>query len=124
MEEEHKEGVGMLLSKTAKRSLLEWTRVSSSIITARFKSRVRPISNIQCYAPVETSTEKTKEKFYGLLNTTIATIKKRDTIILMGNLNAKIGRYNKGIEQIMANMHQEKEMITENTLFNYVETTT
>jgi hypothetical protein len=66
MEEEHKEGVGMLLSKTAKRSLLEWTRVSSRIITARFKSRVRQISNIQCYAPVETSTEETKEKFYGL----------------------------------------------------------
>jgi hypothetical protein len=42
----------------------------------------------------------------------------------MGDLNAKIGRDNKGIEQIMANMHQEKEMITENALFNYVETTT
>jgi hypothetical protein len=66
----------MLLSKRAKRSLLEWTPVSSRIITARFKSRVRPISIIQCYAPTETSPEETKEKFYGLLNTTIAKIRK------------------------------------------------
>jgi hypothetical protein len=73
---------------------------------------------------METSAEETKEKFYGQLDTTIAKIKKRDIIIPMGDLNAKIGRDNKGIEQIMANMHQEKEIIMKNTLLNYVETTT
>jgi hypothetical protein len=35
-EEEHIKGVGILLSKRAKRSLLEWEPVSSRIITARF----------------------------------------------------------------------------------------
>jgi endonuclease/exonuclease/phosphatase family metal-dependent hydrolase len=61
---------------------------------------VRPISIIQCYAPTETSAEETKEEFYGLLNTTLAKIKKMD-IILMGDLNAKIGKDNIGTEQIM-----------------------
>jgi hypothetical protein len=37
-EEEHKQGVGMLLSNMAKRSLLEWAPVSSRIFTARFES--------------------------------------------------------------------------------------
>jgi exonuclease III len=90
----------MLLSKRAKRSLLEWTPVSSRIITARFKSRERPISVIQCYAPTKTSAEETKEKFYGLLNT-VTKIKKRDIIIVMGDLNVKIGIDDKGIEQII-----------------------
>jgi hypothetical protein len=83
----------------AKRSLLERTPVSSRIITERLKSRVRPVSIIQCYAP--TSVDETEETFCGILNTTVAKIKKRDIITLMGDLNAKIGRDNKGIEQIV-----------------------
>jgi hypothetical protein len=55
----------MLLSQRAKRSLLEWTPVSNRIITARFKSRERPVSIIQCYAPTETLAEETKEEIYG-----------------------------------------------------------
>jgi hypothetical protein len=79
----------MLLSKRPKKSLLEWTPVPSRIITARFKSRGRPISIIQCYAPTETLADETKEKLYGLLNTTIAKIKKKGYHYLNGRFKCK-----------------------------------
>jgi exonuclease III len=46
-----REGVGILMDKEAKRSLIEWRPISSRIIVARFKTTIRNITMIQCYAP-------------------------------------------------------------------------
>lgn len=47
--------VGILLTKSAARCLLFWQPISGRIFTARFKSHIRNISLIQCYAPTEVS---------------------------------------------------------------------
>ena len=47
----HKHGVGLLLSKDAAKSLIEWEPVSERIITARFTSKGRNITIIHCCAP-------------------------------------------------------------------------
>jgi hypothetical protein len=44
---EHKNGVGLLLSKTARRSLIEWEPISDRIMTASFRSLNCNISIIQ-----------------------------------------------------------------------------
>jgi hypothetical protein len=51
----HQEGVGFILSKKAKQSMIDWKPVSSRIIVARFKSNVRNVTVIQCYALTEES---------------------------------------------------------------------
>ena len=56
----HMHCVGLILSKDAARSLLEWEPVPERIITARFASKGRDITIIQCYAP--TNLAETEEK--------------------------------------------------------------
>ena len=60
----HERGVGLILSKDATQSLLEWEPVSERVIRARFNSRWRQVTVIQCYAPTNEASEETKENFY------------------------------------------------------------
>ncbi|XP_047117394.1 uncharacterized protein LOC124798156 [Schistocerca piceifrons] len=97
----HKNGVGLLLPKSSKKSLLEWKPVSERIITARFKTNVRYVTVIQCYAPTEIAKGELKDAFYTELNGVLRQINSRDIKILMGDLNAKVGSENEGLEHIM-----------------------
>lgn len=99
--EEHAEGVGLLLSKNAKKSLLEWKPISSRIIHARFKSNVRNISLIQCYAPTEDADSENKDQFYSLLTSTVLKVPKQDILIVMGDMNSKVGADNTQFEAVM-----------------------
>ncbi len=94
-------GVGIILCKETKKSLLEWHPVSDRIITARLQARVRNITIVQCYAPTEPSTLEDKEAFYSALNATFTNIKKSDITILMGDFNAKVGNNNENVEHVM-----------------------
>jgi hypothetical protein len=47
------EGVGMLLSKRAKCSLIDWKPVSERLMSARFKARSRNVTIVQLSAPTE-----------------------------------------------------------------------
>lgn len=97
-EKKHEYGVGILLTRNARNSLLDWQSVSDRIITARFKSRVRNITLIHCYAPTNAAELDKKEAFYEQLSTTMRTIPKGDIVICMGDYNAQIGNNNRCIE--------------------------
>ena len=65
-----REGVGILMDKEAKRSLIEWRPVLSRIIVARFKTTIRNIMMIQCYAPTMVAEEDERQEFYVQLSGT------------------------------------------------------
>jgi len=55
---EHSRGIGFLLSKKAKESLLGYKPVSAHVMLARFAGTSHNLSIVQVYAPTEDSTEK------------------------------------------------------------------
>ncbi|KAI8115934.1 LINE-1 reverse transcriptase like protein [Lucilia cuprina] len=61
-------GVAFLLSGIARRALIDWKPHSDRIITARFRTRARNMTCIQCYAPTETSDSAVKDEFYSNLS--------------------------------------------------------
>jgi hypothetical protein len=56
---------------------------------------------IQCYAPTEFAEDIEKQEFYVQLSNTIKRQKKKDIIIVGGDLNEKVGQENEGLEQVM-----------------------
>ena len=91
----------MILSKNARRSLVEWNPQSDRILLARFRTPARNICIVQCYAPTEVADMERKENFYEEFNRTLMKIHRGGTIMLMGDFNAKVGDKNEGCERIM-----------------------
>ena len=58
----------MLMDKEANRSLIEWHPISTRIIVARFKTTIRNIVMIQCYAPTAAAEQAERREFYVQLN--------------------------------------------------------
>ena len=100
-EGKHEYGVGLILSKAMKKSLIEWTAVSERIITARLNTRLRKLTIVQCYATTNVAAYEEKVAFYGLLESTLHHIKQSDIVILLGDLNAKIVADNSGVKNVM-----------------------
>jgi hypothetical protein len=100
-DDEHRNGVGLLLTKKASRSLMEWEPISERILKARFYSKFRKVSIIQCYAPTNAADQEAKTDFYEHLQNVLDGVPRRDIIIVLGDFNAKVGGDNTGREIIM-----------------------
>lgn len=94
-------GVGLLLSPTAKKALIQHKAISERLISARFRSKLRNITVLQCYAPTEPDDDETKNNFYELLETTMCSIPGGDIKILIGDFNAKVGNNNSNLKSVM-----------------------
>lgn len=88
---------------TAQRALIGWEAHRTRIITASFKTKERRINMnvIQCCGPTNDSAEDMKDAFYNQLQAVVQRMPERDIIILMADLNAKIGSDNTGYEEVM-----------------------
>lgn len=100
-ESQSERGVGLLLTAKAKKSLLHWNPVSDRIITARLSASPRNVTMVQVYAPTNPSADDVKAEFYASLSRTLDQIPRGDVIILLGDLNAKVGSNNNGWETAM-----------------------
>ncbi|XP_071153458.1 craniofacial development protein 2-like [Mytilus edulis] len=61
---QHHEGVAIIIKKGIERTLLEWKPISSRIIMARFKGKQINITLFQWYAPTNAADEENKDVFY------------------------------------------------------------
>ena len=97
----HHEGVAIIMKKGMEKYLMEWKPVNSRIIQARLKGRQSNLSIIQCYAPTNDSNDRDKEAFYEQLQATFENVHCRDFLLVMGDLNAKVGSDNLNFERVM-----------------------
>nr|XP_025037115.1 craniofacial development protein 2-like [Pelodiscus sinensis] len=98
---QHQEGVGIIMDIQAKKSLLGWEPVNSRIIRARLFSIYAKTTIIQSYALTEQATEEEKDLFSSKLQEQIDKIPHHNVLIIMGDLNAKVGLDNEGYKSCM-----------------------
>jgi len=82
---------------------MEWEPMDGRIITARINAKIQKITIIQCYAPTNNAEPYEKEEFCNKLQAVVDNAPNRDTLIVMGDFNAMVGRDNGSIERIMGN---------------------
>ena len=89
-----RQGVGLVLSKAVRNSLISYTPISERIITARLHSRHINLSVVVAYAPTEDAMDGVKDEFYQQLSGAFDELPGHDVKFLLGDFNARIGRDN------------------------------
>ncbi|XP_012552626.1 uncharacterized protein LOC105842911 [Bombyx mori] len=90
-ETESKNGTGILVSRKLRHFVTGCNPINDRIMTIRINGNPLPLNIIQVYAPTAQSTKEDIEDFYGILQTTIESISKREILMIQGDWNAKIG---------------------------------
>ena len=101
--ETHQSGVALMLSRQASNSLIDWEGHGDRILRASFRSSRQRLhlDIILVYAPTNEADEDTKEQFYARLTAVLDQRPRRNMVIVMGDLNAKVGDDNEGYETVM-----------------------
>ena len=94
----HERGVGVIIDQKISKRLLGYWAISDRVLMMRIKGKPFDISVIQLYAPTADSSEEEIDLFYEQLDEAKRQCKSQDVIIVMGDLNAKVG--NEEIEQV------------------------
>ena len=84
-------GVAVLLSERLGRCLKEWKCVDERILKIRLKIEGRWLTVIQVYAPTDDSSREVKAEFFGRLQETVGSVARGDVLVVMGDLNARVG---------------------------------
>ena len=71
---------------------MNYSAVSSRIMSIRIKANPMNISIIQIYAPTTTHEDQEIEDFYEIIEEEISKTPKKDFLIIQGDWNAKVGK--------------------------------
>lgn len=85
-------GVGFYVNEKLRNNIIQFLPVNGRIAVLRLKMNKCYISFINVYAPTEGSEQDQKDNFYDTLNKICEEIPKKDEIILLGDVNAQVGK--------------------------------
>ena len=85
-------GTGFILLKNKQHYVIVFELYNEHLCKLRMKGKYNNITLINVYAPTEDNTEETKEQFYDNLQYLVDKIPKIDTIIILGDVNAELGK--------------------------------
>ncbi|XP_071145171.1 craniofacial development protein 2-like [Mytilus edulis] len=100
-DDQHKEGVGLIMNKESAKSLIEWEPINERLIKARFNSTYAKTTIIQCYSPTNDAEDEVKDAYYEALQTQIVKTPQHDVLLIIGDQNAKVGNDNSQHERSM-----------------------
>ena len=86
-----REGVRLLVSEQMLQCLESYEIVSPRMLTAKFKMKEGTLNISQVYAPTSAYSETEIDAFYDMLQLHLEKIPKKESVIVMGDLNAKVG---------------------------------
>ena len=98
---DHKHGVGLLLSKVVSKSVLGYCTLSDRIVLVRIHGKPFNLSIIKVYAPTSASSEEGIEDFYSNQGDAHKKCGNQDIVIVMGDLNAKVGGEQDPLQEIV-----------------------
>ena len=85
-------GVAFIIKKEIKGSILDFKPVNERICTLRIKTQFFNVTMINVHAPTEDKDIEVKEQFYQQLERVYDSIPGNDVKLILGDLNAKIGK--------------------------------
>ena len=97
----HRQGVGILMSKSASRALIDWSPISERIVQAWFYSNHIKLTLVHVYVLIEDAEEQVKDDFYAKLQDVLSSCKAHDVLVVTGDMNAKVGDNNQSYECVM-----------------------
>ena len=96
----HKEGVGFAINQTAFKSIIAFQPISSRLAVLSLSGTIKT-HIIAAHAPIEVSSDEAKDKFYSEFQEVLDTLPRKDLAIVAGDLNAHIGRNQRGWKHVM-----------------------
>ena len=87
-----KGGIAPILAGKMRDCLKEWQCVSERLVKVQILFEKKWTTFIQVYAPTEDSEKEEKDRFYASLEGVLEKVKKDDRLVLMGDLNGRVGR--------------------------------
>ena len=84
----HYRGITLIMNKQSVSTLMEWEPINERLI------KYCKLTIIQCYAPTNDSEDEVKEDLYEQLQADVAKVPQHDMLLVMGDMNGKIGSDN------------------------------
>ena len=94
--DKHQQGVGVLLDKEKTKSVIGFWAISGRVILVKLKGHPFNVSIIQVYAPTSEHTDVEIEAFYENLDRAMRQCKSKEVVLIMADLNAKVGKGREG----------------------------
>lgn len=85
-------GVGFLVSEKMKSTIIGFNAISERLCALRVRGKFTNISLINVHGPTEESSDEEKETYYEQVERALNACPRYDVKIILGDLNAKIGR--------------------------------